>query len=119
MRDGKLRRKGPLGLGPEELVRTELPTALIGIVCHGTERKAALVVERELIGETVATFTPVGLEPHRDRCAMFSDVIPAETISRGVFEYRVRVLDGDHEIHAASRVFTAEDPAGAYRRVLH
>lgn len=100
-----VRREGPLAKG--DMARTDLPTALVGIVCRPDD--GALRVERMLVGETSAVFPSMELEGDGDRCSVFSDTIPSGTMTSGRFRYEVRVLsdnepiaERDHEFMAAA-----------------
>ena len=103
VRDGEVRRQG--SQGQDALARTELPAALIGIVCRSGNE--SLAVERTLVGASAATFPSLNIEGAGDRCSLFSDSIPAGTMTSGSFRYEVRVLQDGEEIVAHDRTFVA------------
>ena len=111
LREGQLRNRGSMGLRAGEPIRTDLPTALVGIVCHD-RRKTGRPVERRLVGESTAEFPALDLSAAEERCAVFSDVIPAGTLTPGRFVYEVKVPGGDTAI-GAGREFAAVAPKGA------
>lgn len=109
VRDGETRTHGALARTSGELLRTDLPTALVGLVCRGPSKKKTLKVERTLIGETETQFPDMEIDFGDERCAQIRDLIPASTMTPGSFTYRVRLLDGDEEIAMAERTFLAND----------
>ncbi len=113
VRDGELRRGGALGRHREELLRTDLPTALIGLVCRGPSKKQNLRVERILVGEAKTRFPEMQLELGEERCAQFRDLIPASTMTPGRFVYRVRVSSDGVELASSDRAFAAVDDSSS------
>jgi VWFA-related protein len=109
VRDGESRSRGALARARDEMLHTDLPTALVGLVCRGSSKKKSLVVERTLIGESETRFPEMEIAFGEERCAQIRDLIPASTMTPGSFTYRVRLLDGDEEIAQAERVFMAND----------
>ena len=109
LRGDTLRRSGAVAIGEYQLARTDLPTALIGIVCKAKFKKGLLKVERKLLGESgsFAPFGPMELDLGDDRCAQIRDFIPAGSMSSGLFRYEIRVLDKDQELASAVRTFSA------------
>jgi len=95
LRDTVLRRKGSRALAPGELARTDFPTAIVAIVCRGRQKKGMLQIERRLVGDSAAPFAPTDIDLKKDRCAVLSDLIPADAMSSGLFEYQISVLDRD------------------------
>jgi VWFA-related protein len=98
-----VRREGSLATG--EMARTDLPAALVGIVCR--PNADALRVERMLVGATSAVFPSLELESGGDRCSVFSDTIPSGTMTSGKFRYEVRVLSRNEEIAGRTHEFMA------------
>ncbi len=70
---------------------TDRPTALVAYVCRSKGERKPLRVERQLVGQSAVTFAPIVLEPAGDACAQVRDVIPAETLGTGAFQYVVTV----------------------------
>ena len=110
MRNGEFRRRGSLAHGKTELLRTDLPTALVSIVCRGRGQKGKLRVERLLAGDTAVSFKDVHLGD--ERCAQIRDVISAGTMTDGMFEYKIRVLRKGELIADGERSFAVagDDP---------
>jgi len=114
LRAGEIRTQGALGKDDRELVRTDLPTALIGLVCRSRSKKQILRVERVLAGETSASFRPMELEFGDERCAQIRDLIPAKTMTAGSFTYEIHILDLERvELSSSSLDFIAVDGKGA------
>jgi VWFA-related protein len=114
LREGKLRSQGALGKDDRELARTDLPTALIGLVCRGRSKKDILRVERVLAGETSASFRPMELEFGEERCAQIRDLIPAGTMTAGEFRYEIHILNRELlELSTSSHEFIAVEGTGS------
>jgi len=106
VRSEQLRKSGSLGHATQDAVRVDLPTALVGLVCRAKGHRKPLYVERHLVGETSAPFDTLDLATADSRCAVFSDVIPAGTMTAGVFHYEVTVVDeSDDRVARADREF--------------
>ena len=106
LRDDASRKEGSLGHGPDDWVRPDRPTALVALACRGRS-KAALAVERKLEGASVADFEPIGLDDPAERCSLLVDMIQADTMTSGVFEYGVDVLSDGETVAQRSREFLA------------
>ena len=106
LRDTDLRRSGPVGLSANDSARPDRPTAIVGIICRGKSQKKQLLVERKLVGATSVDFPTEGLDLGEDRCALFSDLIRAGTMTPGGFRYEVRVLDETEELASGTTEFT-------------
>jgi len=115
LRDGELRRSGSLGRTSAEHIEPGLPAAVIGLVCRDKSRrskKAGLVVERRLVGETEAPFTNLELSDSGIRCIQLRDIIKAGTLTEGRFTYELKVVDKtDRELSMSTLEFAAVDPA--------
>ncbi|MCP3980110.1 MAG: hypothetical protein GY716_12460 [bacterium] len=110
LRDGTIRTQGAIGRDDRDLVRTDLPTALVGIVCSGRARNKPIEVERSLSGDTSVDFEPMQVELDGERCAQIRDLIPAGTMTEGSFEYEVRILNVGDEPITHTTDFIAVDP---------
>ena len=108
VRSGETRTRGALARTADELLRTDLPTALVGLVCRGPSKKKSLKVERTLVGEGETEFPEMEIDFGDEPCAQIRDLIPASTMTPGSFTYRVRLLDGDEEMALAERTFLAD-----------
>jgi VWFA-related protein len=113
LRDGKLRRSGSLGRTSTEHIEPGLPAAVIGLVCRDKSRKskkAGIVIERRLVGETEAPFTNLELSDSGIRCIQLRDIIKAGTLTEGRFTYELKVTDKtDRELTTATLEFAAID----------
>jgi hypothetical protein len=107
VRGAENRASGPLARTRDDLVRPDLPTALLAIVCRDRPRKLALEVDRLLRGETAVGFPPLAVEAGAERCFLISDLIPPGVMTEGVFVYSVRVLGLEGELAGAERSFAA------------
>lgn len=114
LRDGELRRSGSLGKTATEHIEPGLPVAVIGLVCRDKSKKtkkARLVIERRLIGETEASFTDLELSDSGIRCIQLRDIIRAGTMTEGNFTYELRVVDkSNRELTALKLEFSAVNP---------
>ena len=113
VREGETRLRGAMGKEEKELLRTDLPTALVGLVCRGSSKKERLRIERLLIGETETRFPEMEIELGDERCAQVRDLIPASTMTPGRFVYRIRIVQGETEIASTERSFAAIDEPSA------
>jgi VWFA-related protein len=109
LRDETLRFAGPVGLGEKDLLRADLPTAAIGIVCRARGKNGELRLERRVTGEgdSFAPFGTIVLDFGEDRCVQFRDMIPAASLSSGVYHYEVSVYEGELPLASATRAFAA------------
>jgi VWFA-related protein len=114
LRNGELRRSGSLGRTSAEHIEPGLPSAVIGLVCRDKSKKtkkAGLVIERRLIGETEAPFTSLELSDSGVRCIQLRDIISAGTLTEGRFTYEVRVVDKtERELTKSTLEFAAVNP---------
>ena len=110
LREEEVRESGALALGRDDPVRTDRPTALVGLVCRAKRQKGKLRVERELIGEASVEFGKVVLDDDGERCAQIRDLVYANQMFEGGFEYRIRVYDGREEIAEGGVEFYALEP---------
>jgi hypothetical protein len=114
LRNGELRRSGSLGRTTTEHIEPGLPATVIGLVCRDKSKKtkkARLVIERRLIGETEASFTDLELSDSGIRCVLLGDSIRAGTMTEGRFTYELRVVDkSKRELTTAKLEFSAVDP---------
>ncbi len=106
VRDGVTRKAGSFGRSESSPIQTDLPTALVGIVCS-VHPGRTLRVERRLVGDSSAEFPPVELTVTEQPCAVFSDLIRERTMTSGMFSYEVRVFDGEEELSTGRRLLAA------------
>jgi hypothetical protein len=114
LRDGTIKETGALIHGPEYPVRTDLPTALVVLVCvgDGEKRRAALRIERSLAGSDAVDFRDLEIDLETsDRCVQVRDLIPADVMTEGRFAYEIRVYDGAQELLAREHPFESVSPA--------
>ena len=109
LRDGETRVSGPLGRAVWQPVRTDLPLALMTLVCRGSV-KGPLQVVRRLVGQSAVGFPVKELTPGQGPCVSFLDEVPADTMTEGRFNYEVRVLKKKREVVVRQREFVAIDP---------
>jgi VWFA-related protein len=107
VRDGQVRLHGSLGHDTTEWIRPELPTGLLGIVCRSRGNKKPLTVSRRLGGASSAEFDPLTIDATEERCAVFNDLVLANTMTSGRFDYEVRVTRDETELAAGDRSFFA------------
>ncbi|MCZ6697071.1 MAG: hypothetical protein O7A63_11095, partial [Acidobacteria bacterium] len=110
LRDGETRRKGSLGRVGTEPIRTDLPTALVGLVCRNRSERGTLSIERRLVGQTLVKFPSIELTPDRERCTIVSDVIPAGTMTSGLFRYELVVSNEEEDVASGIRELAALEP---------
>jgi hypothetical protein len=112
LRDGEVRSRGALARESRELLRVDLHTAMIGIVCRAGSQRTTVTVERKLAGADAVDFETMELELGEERCAQFRDIVPADVMSPGAFKYAVRVLEETEELAGASLEFMAAGAGG-------
>jgi hypothetical protein len=110
VRDGQTRTAGSLAVLPELGPDAGRPLALLGLACRGRKEKGGLVVERVLSGEEDYPFPAIPLEVAQEECAQFRDAVPAGTLGKGTYRYRVRIVSEGEEL--ASRTVTFSIAAG-------
>ncbi len=111
LRQGAPRVGGSLARADKETVRTDEPTHLLTLVCRG-RGKPTLRIARTLEGDSVTEFpaTDVRFDDEPGPCVQIRDMIPAKTMVSGVFDYKVRVLDGATELATATQTIYALGP---------
>lgn len=104
LRGGEKRASGNVALGEGDFLRSDQPTAILGLVCRSKDQKQPLTVERVLEGETPTRF-PATTIPFVDteRCAQFRDLIPPGTLGEGRYTYKVRVTNPSGTIAETER----------------
>lgn len=110
VRGERVRGHGAMGFGDLEAVDTSRPTAMVSLVCRARGNKGKLLVRRRLVGESAASFEDLDLDLGKDRCAQIRDMIAADTMTEGTFEYEVRVLGKGQELALGTRFFAAVSP---------
>ena len=110
LRNGESRTSGALAVGDDDFVRTDLPTALIALVCRAKGNRRPLTLERSLSGENQVSFDPVTI-PGEERCLQIRDGVPSGSLGEGELRYRVRVLENGVEIASGeSRILAVSSP---------
>ena len=69
---------------------------------HYLEMIIPLIEDKEIV-----EFPTIDLPAGRDRCAVVRDVIPAGTMSAGMFQYELRVRNDDKEVATGLRELAA------------
>jgi hypothetical protein len=110
VRAGVTRTAGSLARSDSETLRTELPTALMGLVCRSRRNKGQLRVERTLVGHSAVEFPSLEFELDSERCAQVRDLIPAGVLGPGTYRYEMRALRDGSVLHEVSREFVAATP---------
>jgi VWFA-related protein len=98
LRAGQNQTQGAVVIGEDELLRSDVPTAVIALVCRAKDQKRPLRVVRTLVGEQE---TPVGstqLDLGTDRCAQVLDLIPKNTLGAGRYRFLVTVSSDGREL---------------------
>lgn len=111
-RDGETRESGSLARAPEEPLNSQLPTALMGLVCRGKKQRGPFVVERTLVGQTRVVFPALEFDLKDDRCAQIRDVIPARVLGPGAYRYEVRILQAEATLDETDREFYVAERRG-------
>jgi hypothetical protein len=113
LRNGEKQTQGAVVVAPDELLRSDAPTAVITLVCRAKDQKRPLEVVRTLVGEQE---TPVGktrLEPAADRCAQVLDLIPPKMLGPGRYRYVITVSSDGQELTRGERALVVPEPAPA------
>lgn len=105
LRNGELKQSGPLIREEADILRPDVETAFIGIVCRSRDQSGPLEVDRRLVGGTEAPFEKMVVDLAGDRCAVFQDRVVPGSMAEGTFRYSVRVLDRGVEVARAERSF--------------
>jgi hypothetical protein len=109
LKNGKVRKSGIVAYAEDEPVDPEIAARLVATVCKSSDQKGKLRVSRVLLGQSEVSFPDLMIDLGKDQCALIQDVIPAGTMTSGVFRYQVRVLDRNDELAVAERKFAAWD----------
>jgi hypothetical protein len=113
LKAGELKRVGPLGKEQTELLQTDTPTALVSLVCRAkTKKKGKLLIERQVGGDSFASFDPMVVKLGKERCIQIRDVISADTMTEGSFVYEIHVFEDDIEITSKTVTFSAVEREG-------
>ena len=106
VRGESARRQGALARGAGDPARTQLPTALISVVCRGSGLPDLVRVERRLDDET-ADFKPIHLLPGGEQCAQVRDLIGPGVLRVGRVKYEVLLITTDGTIASEVLEFDA------------
>ncbi len=109
VRDGQTRTSGSLVFGPSDPLAGKTPIAVIALVCRDPETRGQSAV-RAIKGESEVKFRPISLDGG-DRCVQIRDVIAANTLGPGRFDYEIAVRSGERELANARRALVVSDPA--------
>ncbi len=99
--------QGALARAEEDPIRTQLPTALVSVVCRGANLPDLVRVERKLGSAAPVDFQTIHLLPGKDQCAQVRDMIPPDTLREGHFRYEVRLVTKNGEVASGFREFDA------------
>ncbi len=115
LREGKAATSGVRAQSDRDPVRTDLPTAIVGIVCRGKKVKGRIRVDRRLEGETSVLFPEQEMDLGEERCAQIRDLIPAGSMSSDSnsptsFKYVVTVSVQGSIVAQGERSFLAISP---------
>jgi hypothetical protein len=99
------RVQGALAVAEDAAVRTQLPTALVCVVCRELRISDPVRVERSLLGTTRTVLETIRLQPGEEPCAQVRDLIEPGTLGAGFFRYEVRVIRGETVIGSGTREF--------------
>ena len=128
LRGESARGQGALALGEKDLLRTQLPTAIVSVVCRGAKVTKPVRVERKLEATLMETtripgnsdgrgWRPVSefkthlLSPGEEQCAQIRDMITPGTLQAGRFRYGVRLVTDSGRIGSGVLWFDAVDGA--------
>ena len=107
VRGERERGQGALARAEQDPIRTQLPTALVSVVCRGANLPDLVWVERKLGSAAPVDFQTIHLLPGGDQCAQVRDIISPGTLREGHFRYEVHVLTKNGEIASGFREFDA------------
>ncbi len=107
VRGENTRGQGAIARTTEEPIRTQLPTALVSVVCRGAESPDLMRVERRLGSAAPVNFDTIHLIPGQDQCAQVRDMIPPGTLREGHFRYEVHLVTKNGEVASGFREFDA------------
>ncbi len=107
VRGENARRQGALARAEKDPIRTQLPTALVSVVCRGSDLPDLVRVERKLGSAAPVKFQTIHLLPGGDQCAQVQDMIPPGTLRVGHFRYEVHLVTKNGEIASGFREFDA------------
>jgi VWFA-related protein len=117
LRDDAVKKRGLYICAEGQPIATDRLTALITLVCTDGSREGSPVrVKRSLTGFDATSFPVVEIDlSGDDRCIQVRDLVPAQTITEGVFTYEVRVLDDTGRSSTQEHVFHALAPRSHVR----
>lgn len=107
VRGENVRGQGALARATEDPIRTQLPTALVSVVCRGADLPDLVRVERRLGSAAPVSFDTIHLIPGKEQCAQIRDMIPPGTLRAGHFRYEVHLVTKNGEIASGFREFDA------------
>jgi hypothetical protein len=111
LRNGERATQGAVLVAADELLRADLPTAVIALICRAKDQERPLRVVRTLIG---ATETPVGasdLDLTTEHCVQVVDLMPRKVLGAGRYRFVVTVWSDGQELTRGERAIMVAEPA--------
>lgn len=109
-RGGSTRKSGSLAQARYQPLRSDLRSALRGIVCRAPGGASRLTVGRKLDGQRDLNFEDVEMDLGENRCGVVQDLVPVGALRPGLFLYEVRVRGGGEDLARRVRVFSVVEP---------
>lgn len=107
MRSGSLQARGALASGADNSIQSQLPTAVISVVCRGPGVEDTVRIDRRLAGAASVNFQTIELLPEHEQCAQVRDMIPPGSLGTGTFRYEVHLTTDTGRLAAGTREFSA------------
>jgi len=107
MRGESLQSRGALACGADNSIQSQLPTAVISVVCRGPGVRDTVRIDRKLAGAASVDFQTIELLPEHDRCAQVRDIIPPGALGTGTFNYEVHLTTDTGRLASGTRQFLA------------
>jgi len=93
----------------DDLLRPEVPTAVIALVCRAKDQKRPMRVVRTLIGTSE---TPVGttdLDVTSEQCAQVVDLIPPKLLGAGRYRFVITMSSDGTELTSGERAIVVRE----------
>lgn len=110
LRNGQMATHGAVAVTEDDLLRPDVPTAVIALVCRAKDQKRPLRVARTLVGTTETLVGTTELDLTTQACAQVVDLIPPKILGAGRYRFVVTVTSDGQELTRGERAMIVPEP---------
>jgi hypothetical protein len=110
LRNGEKDTQGAVAVAEDQLLRADVQTAVITLVCRAKDQKRPLRVVRTLVGESETRVGVTEPDLRQQRCTQVIDLIPPKLLGAGQYRFLVKVSSDGQELTHGERAFAVAVP---------